>query len=730
MNKSAHPFDPSLQPVFFRQIETAARKYPPGSRDLFHYLIGIDRHYETLPIAYRFIEQQLSAAARQYRPKFTVKYHPGHIPFPADRQAISPANHQQNHSNLHYCLMQIAPVQLTEPCWLQNISQSATSASDFAVKLLSVYRNLSQGGSGTPTLAELYQALLLKAGITLPAINSKAFCRQPELLDCVFDYAAVQLALAHFPRVFFPELLGFTWAHCQSATLFEALFTNFPASNDDLTAFCRSRHARLSAQLPLVIGLIKDYLSLFKAQQESLWFRIQNGYYLHRWQAAVCCGQIQQQLDKPPSVPQTLAKIFAQKAFAAVGHHGTVTLAGKTLDQWFAESPFDADNFLQALNQSSYIDHRQPTASRLLRLFDFNGPMFGVLNQNERKVLETWLVSGNGEANVAAEPIAPRAKSTPAFPSATGGTPQETVNFEKLTNRALYYYLVNADLFPDVLPTAKRKAENILRNARFLNRPPFARYDQRTFETLIEMRYQHEIDAYQPLQGTPKLSRQTYRWGIEQFAPTVLTDGCWLQCTEQLRYCSGKQITDRLFRIYCDEAGNGILQQNHPYIYQQLLHSLQIELPPIHSREFCEYDGFIGHAFDLPAFLLSICRFPATYLPEILGLNLAIELSGLGKVYLRLADELKYWRIDPTIVNIHISIDNYASGHAALAKQAVALYLDDIGARYGDNEMQRHWRRIHTGYRSLKTAGGLFSAELLYRFLFNKLKKLNHVGMH
>jgi hypothetical protein len=148
---------------------------------------------------------------------------------------------------------------------------------------------------------------------------------------------------------------------------------------------------------------------------------------------------------------------------------------------------------------------------------------------------------------------------------------------------------------------------------------------------------------------------------------------------------------------------------------------LNISVPPIHSREFIDYPGFIASAFDIPVYLLAISKFPIAFLPELLGLNMAIELSGLGRVYMQLVDELKFWGIDPAIVSIHISIDNVASGHTALAKKAIQLYLDEVSASHGEQKMQRHWQRIYTGYCSLQTAGRNFKWALIYRYLLKQM---------
>jgi hypothetical protein len=168
------------------------------------------------------------------------------------------------------------------------------------------------------------------------------------------------------------------------------------------------------------------------------------------------------------------------------------------------------------------------------------------------------------------------------------------------------------------------------------------------------------------------------------------------------------------------------MEQNHPYIFQQLLDSLSIKVPSVHSKDFVEHPGFINSAFDLPVYMLSLSSFPVEFLAELLGLNMAIELSGLGKGYKRLVDEWMYWGIDPTIANIHLSIDNYASGHTFLAKKAIQLYLDEVLKSTGDSAiLDIHWRRIYSGYASLRFVGSWFKLGLPVLYLSHKFKRKN-----
>ncbi len=133
------------------------------------------------------------------------------------------------------------------------------------------------------------------------------------------------------------------------------------------------------------------------------------------------------------------------------------------------------------------------------------------------------------------------------------------------------------------------------------------------------------------------------------------------------------------------------------------------------------HPGFIDSAFDLPVYMLLLASFSRQFLPELLGLNMAIEINGLGKGYLQLVDEWRYWGIDTHIARIHIAIDNYASGHTHLAKKTIHLYLDEVLQSTGDPALRdRHWRRIHHGFKSLPLAGTRFKMALPVSYMLRR----------
>ncbi|MBS3953493.1 MAG: iron-containing redox enzyme family protein [Methylomicrobium sp.] len=688
------------------------------SRDLFHALITIGSHYDWLPDSKQFLVTQLHRVEKQYASYLLPWMGGDSFTEWTAGQASEIASAQMtpisDRAGYRLALMHAAPVMLTEPCWLKSISQVASCQTELAAGLTNIYLSLQGTGTAEQRFEKLYQSLLLNQSVALPALYSSSFSQNPEIPVEAFSLASLQLAFSLFPRTFLPEILGFSLAYCQRMTGMEIQVAAFSAEQGG--HYFSNRRNRLQMQVNPLLNCIVDYLDLLTGhdeQQMRAWRRIQCGYFLYIDSAEKLSKASQLQRLATSSVQDALKALLSRKAIAAQGHHGRIQLGGKPLDQWFAESPFDADGFLNAVKASRYFNVEEPGTSELLKLFSFEGPMFGVMTADETAVLKACLMD---------EPLG----VVPVRQELAGVEKRmvrnQTLNVSRpLTKRELFYRLVNIEQYPDSLPIAKQKARQVVNSAGRWHKPILNSYSQAAFDSWFESFYRQEMSAYRPLTRKPRLSREAYVFGIEQFAPAILTDGCWLQQSGQLDFLPFKSIGEKLQLIFYDEIGAGIRQQNHPYIYDRLLKSLDIHLPPVQSKTFSEHPGFIDSAFDLPVFMMSIGFFPAEFLPELLGLNLAIELSGLGKTYLRLADELQFWGIDPAIVKLHVTIDNTDTGHAAIAKEAIHAYLDDIGAGSDQQTQQNHWRRISAGYASLNTATRWFKWALVIRYLGMKL---------
>jgi len=715
MTPFEHAFDPQLTALYTQQLNatgTSEVSHYPDSRALFYQLNQPGTEPTVQANGYAFIDQQLSETKHYYSALINSAYHATQLPRLQAPKLAPLASHLCSEDNLRQCLQQSSAVLLTQPCWLLTLCQAFASQSQIALQLMRIHQQLSR--VGTMDLSDDYAAFLTTMKIRAPKLHHYAYSHNPELLPELIDFATTQLGLARFPRVLFPEILGFSLAYCQMPTLIEVCFPKQTLA----TQFFKLRQQKTAEQLGPLRLSIANYLALFTdKQQAAVWVRIQTGFYLYHQHMRQSRDQLSVQLSKTTSINQAMAALLQHKMSAAIGHHQQVTLQGKSLDQWFSGMPDNSQPFMWALQQSDYINQNCPADSHLLKLFTFNGPMFGVLDTTEQDILLNWIQAGNPLAKQEWTDFLP---ITQAEPQQTEKTTHPA--YKNLNNRQRYYYLMNADLFPDIVAHGRAKAKTLLRACRCLSPPPFKHYTHQQFDDYIAALYHYEMKAYQPLQGSPKISRAAYIYALEQIAPMILIDGCWLQNRLAWQHTS-PEIRAILSRIYDDELGNGQLQQNHPYIFQQLLNSLAIQVPPVHSTAFVKHPGFIDSAFDLPVYMLSLAHSSITFLPELLGLNMAIELSGLGKNYLQLVDEWQYWDIDPSIAKVHISIDNYASGHTFLAKKAVQLYMDEILNNTGDQAvMDKHWRRIYSGYASLQWIGTRFKLSLPIGYMLNKLK--------
>jgi len=203
-----------------------------------------------------------------------------------------------------------------------------------------------------------------------------------------------------------------------------------------------------------------------------------------------------------------------------------------------------------------------------------------------------------------------------------------------------------------------------------------------------------------------------------------LVDGAWLAGVSG----APSQLQPwhlELIKIHEDELGNGNPDQNHPRIYRRLLESLNIDLPDISDPAFADDPSIHSQAFVFPAYMVAMGRHYAKFEPECLGLNLAIELSGLGAGYQKVIESMRKAKIDPLIAELHLSIDNLASGHARRARDAIVLYLEHIVRTAGNAEAISAWKRIHRGFLSYRVALFNIGILILARYLVPRYLKIS-----
>jgi len=527
-----------------------------GDRALFYFLINYEADPDIVWAAYDRIRSCLAVVPPEGRLPVEV---------PCDGAAVEEClealagTHPrqfdvQGHDQAIECVRQYAPSALLEGCWLQNISAAATCHTEVAAHL---FRSYMVGvGHGN----NRYRSLLRRFGIDLPSVTTQAFSEHPELVDAAFHAPVVQLCLSLFPRVFLPELIGFTLAHANTTPAWLPLCALLLQDLAELPDAASLAPARRAAGLAL-----HAYLAGCGAgSRQTSWQRIRRGFALYRWAELDLSKRLEERLGQPPTPRDRMIALLRQKAPYARGHHRAACIGGKKIDAWFSEDPFDAEGFLDALVQSDFVVPKAPAKSRLLAdLTDFGGPMFRVFDEAERRVILEWLKSLSDQK-------IPPASTDPAAPMIRPASWSHVVARVHVQDRGhastdarqLFYRLVNSDLFPDVLPAARRIVSRHLRKsaAGLTDRLPplrqFFPYTHGAFQARIESLYEKERDAYRPFEPPPRLRRDVYVWGIEQMAPIVLVDGCWLQHVVQAGNRDSR-LAAALFGIYADEVGNG-----------------------------------------------------------------------------------------------------------------------------------------------------------------------------
>jgi hypothetical protein len=606
----------------------------------------------------------------------------------------------------------LAPVALTSAAWLCWISQAARSADEVVAFLWGAFGKRAAQGE----FKERYQELAGALGVHLPGFAGSF--SEVEVPDVILEIAAFRLALMRFPQSLLPEILGYTLGFTESDSHLPQAGTDTrtKALLDRYEAFYR---VSVTNQRPLFRRwLRKQWVALPRTEGERsrLLRRVLKGLARSRYEAEILRETVDVSWYRRRCPRRKMLALLRRKAPFASSFHDEAQLAGRSLRDWFRQQPFDAEGLLEALSRSGWFDRTAPERSQFWSWVEFGGPMFGVFSESERATFREWVESFD-EGGKSGEDEVPTYVSNPLPPPRLSPVPPREKKMPWVSSRVLFHALVNEKKSVFFLEQAARRVERCLRFSAWLGR--FYRQSPFPYSPAAFSRWLWELQeriAAGAVTSRPRFGKEVYLWAIEQFAPAILVDGCWVQRVGILQDAL-PEVTRRLVRIHSDEIGDGDVARNHPQIYRNLLASVGLDLPPIDTKDFITHPNFLRSAFDLPAYLLAISYFPRRFLPELLGLNLAIEVSGLGGVYLQLAHDLEYWGLDATIVRLHQSIDNFSVGHAALAAEAVRLYLDHIGAIEGSGEVERHWCRIWRGYGSLRAATFRFKLALMRDFL-------------
>ncbi|MBM7775508.1 hypothetical protein JOD54_005712 [Actinokineospora baliensis] len=579
-----------------------------------------------------------------------------------------------------------APLALLSGAWLHGLTSPGNADDPVALDLLALYADDIGVGHPRSSRGSEYRVLLRRLRLSEYAGPAARLPLRQELSGAAFSVPAVLMAMARRPEDFAPELVGADLCLREIGTL-PALVPVRDALPDAVdwalldpgTSVDRSR--AVAAALP-----VDRVLLGFGWAWDAV----------RRWSAG-----LHQRLEAVREPAHAMAELLRARAREGAVYHRGFEMEGRSLAEWLSLARHDPGPLMRVLARSRLVRPGDATRSPLVTgMIGPRGPMFRVFSAEDVAVIRRWIDSLGGP-----EPDLELGAEQP--PSAIhlpeGSDRPVRVGRTHIGLRQAYHGLqrraLTAPLRDYALDYVRQWLDRARRGVKADGSPlPQVWPAAGLRPWLLDQHDKHaqEFEADDPADAP---TRDELVDSSLQLAPLTLIDGSWLLGFTDYELASS-DIGYRLFDTYWDELGNGDPALNHPRIYRELLASMGVELPPTASAEFADWAGFRDESFELPVFWLGIGRFPTTFLPEVLGLNLAMELSGVGGSYRRAHLALRHHGFSTRFVDIHNTIDNVATGHSAWAADAIDSFMaarPELDRGTGD----RVWERVVVGFRSL-----------------------------
>ncbi|WP_217551457.1 iron-containing redox enzyme family protein [Streptomyces sp. GbtcB6] len=614
-------------------------------------------------------------------------------------------------------LIQSAPMASTLGCTLQALS--APAVFEDVVQLQAMTLLAHDVGVGRPDASRYaeFRLLLKRRSLTEIALEADHLPSLDDIHDEMFALPAVLQALSRRPDRFLFELVGIDHAMRRAGLLpcWEALRAAGEAVIDwprlDLSAGSGGTDARdlldLSSQVLEACGELGEE-AVLRATAGAAWIVDA----LEAWSTRLL-DACQSAVDPE----RAMAALIRRRAREAAVYHHDFSLDGRSLATWLRESREEPLPLLRALARSKLIKPGDSARSPLVNgLVGARGRMFRIFSPADLAVIRRWIdhLPAAGQEPRDSEASGPAAGTAvptdgrdagfqyPASP-VQACAPSE-VGMVPDGLREAYYVLQGRALTPQT----RAYAVEYVRDWLDLSRDSLDRAGRslpREWQPgalrswLLDRHDQHDRE-FATADSEELPTREAVIDSTVQLAPLTLIDGSWLQGFTDVQLASS-HIGAPLFETYWDELGNGQIELNHPVIYRQVLRQMGVELPPTGSRGFAFDERIREESLRLPVYWLCLGKLPVTFLPEILGMNLAMELSGVGGSYRSARRFLKHHGFSTRFVDIHNTIDNVSTGHSAWAAESIDTYMRERVNMGDPTDHANEWERVRIGYESL-----------------------------
>lgn len=585
-------------------------------------------------------------------------------------------------------------------CFLQHVLAPSEFEHKLRLEQLTLFAD-DMGITGAQSSRyDEYKRLLGRFGLQSYVVNNLHSLSKKSIEDSFFALPAVLLALSRRPDAVSFELYGLDLLFRTIGILpcWKAVAEAYPNWINWNRLDMRLAHHQTDMHDPLAVS--RSAVAHYAALDPKKAARMRRAMYwgfclLQQWS-----DHILDQLRYWTDPVSAMTHLVQMRAHTASNYHHAYSLKGCPLSKYFQEAVHAPEKLVNLLAQSKLITPGNASKSVLLnKIIGKNGKMFGIFLPQEIHIIRRWI---DWLPQKKTAHLLGTNKADPVVFSVSSG--DMTLGIRPNDVREAYYILQGHVLAPKTRDFAIRYVQYWMKRAEtFSNKLPVIWSEDSLHKWLQE---QHDRQNKQlPLNNSDALpSLEEVIEDTLKLAPLLLIDGAWLQGFSHIQFASSR-ITSLLFKTYWDELGGGEYDMNHPKIYRELLYQMGIQLPPTGSMAFAYHERLPERSFWLPVLWLCLSKLPETFLPEILGINLAIELSGLGDGYRRASYFLKSYGLSTQFVDLHHSIDNIETGHSAWSVEAINEHMKTIPKEETD-KLSTHWKRIRIGFNAKSVLAG------------------------
>jgi hypothetical protein len=578
------------------------------------------------------------------------------------------------------------------------VSQAATQPAPVVNRLFE-YQFADRGGID-PRAAQgrRRRRRLEDLGVGLPHLLDFDFLARAAATPVSAWHGCGYLALGRYGASFLPELIGLHCAHKLLAVDDRLLGLAPTLDADDLAA------------------TLTEYLDFAASDQDGprLAQQVADGVRaelaLEREHVALLVELAEQVTGA--SLDVRVAAMLARHARFAGRQHRQVRVGGELLTELLDTQHFDPIGFMRRLRSSRQVKPIRDQDARLLQAIRFGGPMFGIFDDAEAQLLQSWIADIQSGAEPDPDPRLGQVGEAAAAAWQVRVADAEPAGLRlrepaEVDDREMLHRLVNVERFGSVLPLARQHADQLLAQATILFEHGAAgRYTDASWfdysadalsERVERIYFEKLVEPYRPLTTVGDVEEVIF--GQKTFALGSLIDGSWAHRIGRVGRFD-ETADQMLWAIYADEMGRGDLRKNHITLIYRTLASFGIDLPHLADPAFLDQAELPDSLYGFTLYQLALSLFPDSMHAELLGYNLGIEMFGLGEMRMHEMQKLRHHGLEDCYEAAHLSIDNVSAGHARQSANIIIAHLDRIRRVSGTQEMHRQWRRIWTGYAS------------------------------